>query len=84
MVVTKTGENFLLSNADLRNLNLLFVNFPEYLGKRRKAYIQAVQRENELASGLTTIKNGCFTYPFDGTEGLALDEDNIRVNQGES
>ena len=32
VVITKTGENFLLSHAALKNLNLLSDNFPEYLG----------------------------------------------------
>ena len=80
VVVTKTGENFLLSHADLKNLYLLSIDFPEYLRERRKAYIQAVQRENELASSPDTVKNGCFTSPFDGKEGLAIDEVDIRVN----
>ena len=35
VVITKTGENFLLSHANLKNLNLLSSNFPEYLGERR-------------------------------------------------
>ena len=28
VVITKTGENFLLSNADLKNLSLLSADFP--------------------------------------------------------
>ena len=66
MVVTKTGENFLQSHADLKNLDLLSIDFPEYLWERRKAYIQAIQRENKLASCPDTRENECFTSSFDG------------------
>ena len=81
---TKTGENFLLSNANLKNLSLLSVDFPEYLGERRRAYIQAVQRENKLASGSTMVENRCFTSLWDGRDGLALNEEDIRINRAES
>ena len=37
VVVTQRGENFLLSNADLKNLDLLSTEFPEYISKRYKA-----------------------------------------------
>ena len=42
VIVTKTGENFLLSHANLKNLGLLSTNFPEYIGQRRRAYVQSV------------------------------------------
>ena len=32
LVITESRENFLLSNADLKNLSLLASNFPSYLG----------------------------------------------------
>ena len=35
-LVTVSGENFLLSNADLKNLSLLAADFPSYLGRMRK------------------------------------------------
>ena len=37
VIVTKTGDNFLLSHADLKNLGLLPIDFPEYIGERRMA-----------------------------------------------
>ena len=80
---TKTGENFLLLNANLKNLSLLSVDFPEYLGERQRAYIQAVQRENKLASGSTMVENRCFTSLWDGRDGLALNEEDIRINRAE-
>ena len=43
-----------------------------------------MRRENVLASELTTVKNGCFTSPYDGRDGLVLDEEDIRINQDES
>ena len=35
VVITKTGENFLLAQADLKNLKLLSDDFLEYLGDRK-------------------------------------------------
>ena len=32
-IITKTGDNFLQSHADLKNLGILSPNFPEYIGK---------------------------------------------------
>ena len=42
VVITKTGENFLLSHADLKNLDLLSEDFPEYLGQRRRGFARSV------------------------------------------
>ena len=42
VVITKTGENFLLSHADLKNLNLLSEDFPEYLGQRWRGFARSV------------------------------------------
>ena len=88
VVVTKTGKNFLLSNADLKNLDLLSTEFPQYIGKRCKAFIKAVTRENELASESTEacqqVKNGCFTSPVDGGDNPEPNEEDIRVNQDET
>ena len=58
VVVTKTGENFLLSHADLKNLDLLSDNFPEYLGERRRAYVQSVQRKVSWHLVQTPLKMG--------------------------
>ena len=49
VIVTKTGDNFLLSHADLKNLGLLSTDFPEYIGERRRAHIESTKREEELA-----------------------------------
>ena len=43
-----------------------------------------VQRENKLASGSTEVDNWCFTSPWEGGDGLELNEEDIRVNQDES
>ena len=40
VVVTQSGDNFLLSNADLKNLDLLSTEFLKYFGDRRKATIR--------------------------------------------
>ena len=38
VVVTESGENFSLSCSDLKNLDLMSKNFPEYIGQRRGAH----------------------------------------------
>merc|ERR1712082_441780 len=48
VVITKTGVNFLLSHTDLKNLNLLSVNFPEYLGERRRGLAKNIREEEEI------------------------------------
>ena len=50
VVITKTGENFPLSHIDLKNLNLLSNDFPEYLGDRRRGFAQNVREEDEITS----------------------------------
>ena len=54
VVVTKTGENFLLAHADLKNLNLLSDDFQEYLGDRRRGFTQMVQEEDKIVSRAQT------------------------------
>ena len=50
VVVAKTGENFLLAHADLKNLDLLSDDYREYLGDRRRGFTQMVQEEDEIVS----------------------------------
>ena len=50
VVITKTGENFLLSHANLKNLKLLSNNFPEYLGERRRGVARNIREEDEITS----------------------------------
>ena len=49
VVVTESGDNFLLSNADLKNLELLSPKFPAYLGKRRKGYMDSISFDQSVA-----------------------------------
>ena len=49
VIITKTGNNFLLSNADLKNLGILSPNFPECIGERRRAFVKSTQREEQLS-----------------------------------
>ena len=41
VVVTESGNNFLLSCSDLKNLNLMSKSFPEYTGKVRSCHAKA-------------------------------------------
>ena len=50
VIITKTGNHFLLSNADLKNLGILSPNFPEYIKERRRAFVKSTQREEELSN----------------------------------
>ena len=75
VVITKTGENFLLSHADLKNLNLLSNNFPEYLGERKRGLAQNIREEDEITS---QAKSPVEVNSVDD------DEKDILVSQGES
>ena len=79
VIVTKTGDNFLLSHADLKNLGLLPVDFPEYIGERRMAHVQSTKREEELSSP----EYGYFTSTIDD-DGTEDREDEVTVSQSES
>ena len=50
VIITKTGNNFLLSNVDLKNLGILSPNFPEYIGEIWRAFVKSTQREEELSN----------------------------------
>ena len=50
VVITKTGRNFLLAHANLKNLDLLSNNFPEYLGQRIRGFTSSVQEEDKIVS----------------------------------
>ena len=41
VVITESGENFLLSCSDLKNLNLMSKSFLEYTGKMRSGHANA-------------------------------------------
>ena len=71
-------------HTDLKNLDLLSAVFPEYSGKRRRAYVQSVQREDELTAGPDTTENGFFASDLDGNGVVMTDEDDIMVNQCKS
>ena len=43
VVVTESGDNFLLSCSDLKNLDLMSKSFPEYMGKVREPMLQLPQ-----------------------------------------
>ena len=74
VVITKTGENFLLSHADLKNLNLLSSNFPEYLGERRRGIARNIREEDEITTRAQTP---------DEVNCVEDDETDILVSQGE-
>merc|ERR1712089_90530 len=79
VIVTRTGDNFLLSHADLKNLGLLSKDFPEYIGERRRAHVQSTKREEELSSP----EYGYFTSTID-EDGTEDTDDEVTVSQSES
>ena len=79
VIVTRTGDNFLLSNADLKNLGILSPNFPEYIGEIRRAHVKSTQREEELANE----EHGYFA-PDTTTEEDTPEGEEITVSQGEA
>ena len=74
VVINKTGENFLLSHANIKNLNLLSSNFPEYLGERRGGVAQNIKEEDEITAR---------TEPPEEVNNVEDDEMDILVSQGE-
>ena len=73
--MTQTGENFLLSHADLKNLNLLSDNFPKYLGDRRRGVARNIKEEEEITTR---------TEPPLEVNNVEDDKMDILVSQGES
>ena len=71
----KNRGNFLLSHADLKNLNLLSNNFPEYLGERRWGLARNIREEDEITSQAKS--------PVE-VNNMEDDETDILVSQGES
>ena len=74
VVITKTGENFLLAHADLKNLDLISNDFPEYLGDRRREFTRKVQEEDEIVFRAQSP---------DEVNNVETDKEEILVSQGE-
>merc|ERR1712240_101251 len=63
------------SHADLKNLNLLSDNFPEYLGDRRRGVARNIKEEEEITTRIEP--------PLE-VNNVEVDEMDILVSQGES
>merc|ERR1712240_44562 len=63
------------SHADLKNLNLLSDNFPEYLGDRRRGLANNIREEEEITTRVEP--------PLEANN-VEDDEMDILVSQGES
>ena len=48
LVVMVSGENFLLSNGDLKNLSILAADFPSYLGRMRKQVLDSAPISHKM------------------------------------
>ena len=63
VVVTESGDNFLLSCSDLKNLDLMSKDFPEYIGQRRGAHASSVLAIGEIIdeamNNLVVTEEGC-------------------------
>ena len=72
VVVTESGDNFLLSCSDLKNLDLMSKDFPEYIGQRRGAHASSVSAVGEIINEATfdpeVTEEGCCTFPNNGEE----------------
>ena len=80
VIIKKTGDNFLLSNTDLKNLGILSPNFPEYIGERRRAFVQSTQREEKLSNEECSY----FASNVSNAESEPDKEEEITISQGES
>ena len=67
VVVTESGDNFLLSCSDLKNLDLMSKDFLEYIGQRRGAHASYVLAVSEIINEATNdpveTEDGCCTLP---------------------
>ena len=75
---------FIEPHADLKNLDLLFTDFPEYLGERRRTYIKSVQEENKLTFRQCDPENEYPTVIQEEAKIITDDGDDILANQCES
>ena len=87
-MVTESGDNFLLSCSDLKNLDLMSKNFPEYTGQRRGAHTSAVldvgEIINEALDDHATTEDGCCITPNNGEEHEQESDSEITVKQDEN
>ena len=88
VVVTESGDNFLLSCSDLKNLDLMSKNFLEYTGQRRGAHASAVldvgEIINEALDDHTMTEDGCCIAPNNGEEHEQESDSEITVKQDEN
>ena len=59
LVVTKSSDNFLISNADLKNLELLSKKFPEYIGQRHHAYMDSISKDGKIDKSVKVCEVTC-------------------------
>ena len=87
VVITESGDNFLLSCSDLKNLDLMSRNFPEYTGQRRGAHASAISDVDEIINGVldeyTMTENGDCIAPNNGEEHEQESKSEITVKQDE-
>ena len=80
LVVTAIGENFFLSNADLKNLSLLAPNFPSYLqppyhtGQYDQLFFV---EENGCSSHITPQDKKSISSPEEGEDVMAQGEKSL-------
>ena len=53
VVIKESGGNFLLSNGDLKNLDLLSKSFSKYIGQCRGAHASSASKDREVVDKAT-------------------------------
>ena len=88
VVVTESGDNFLLSCSDLKNLDLMTNDFLEYIGQRRGAHASSISHVGEIIDketrGPEVTEEGCYTSPNNGEEHEQCSDSEVIVKQDES
>ena len=51
-IITRTGDNFLLSNSDIKNLELLSPMFPNYIGVLHKEARDSIKEDGSIVDQL--------------------------------
>ena len=86
--MTESGDNFLLSCSDLKNLDLMSKSFPEYTGKVRSGHAKATadieEILNEPYNDKPVVETGDCIVPHVQEENISDTDIEVKVRQDET
>ena len=87
-MITESGENFLLSCSDLKNLDLMSKSFPEYTGKVRSGHANATADIDDLINEpfdeKTVEETRDYTVPHVQDDNILDTDVEVKVKQDET